>query len=75
MYHSYLLLSPMTYSLRIADMPLTERPRERLLTYGPKVLATAELIAILLECRSRSRKTFGCGFGAVYFERTWETPA
>lgn len=51
MYHSYLLLSPMTYSLRIADMPLTERPRERLLTYGPKVLATAELIAILLGCQ------------------------
>ncbi|MBV8886302.1 MAG: DNA repair protein RadC [Chroococcidiopsidaceae cyanobacterium CP_BM_RX_35] len=38
----------MTYSLRIADLPTTERPRERLMTHGPKILATAELIAILL---------------------------
>jgi DNA repair protein RadC len=38
----------MTYSLRIADLPENERPRERLATYGPKSLATAELIAILL---------------------------
>ncbi len=38
----------MTYSLRIADIPLSERPRERLLNMGAKYLATAELIAILL---------------------------
>jgi len=38
----------MTYCLRIADIPTNERPRERLMTHGPKVLATAELIAILL---------------------------
>ncbi len=38
----------MTYSLRVADMPAEERPRERLRSFGPKTLATAELIAILL---------------------------
>ncbi len=63
MYHSYLLLSPMTYSLRIADMPLTERPRERLLTYGPKVLATAELIAILLGTGQGAGKLSAVGLG------------
>lgn len=38
----------MTYSLRVADMPATERPRERLLAHGAKRLSAAELIAILL---------------------------
>jgi DNA repair protein RadC len=33
----------MTYSLRIADLPLSERPRERLLTHGVKHLSNAEL--------------------------------
>lgn len=38
----------MIYSLRVADMPVTERPRERLLAYGAKRLSAAELVAILL---------------------------
>jgi DNA repair protein RadC len=38
----------MTYSLRIADIPTSERPRERLLSLGAKQLSTAELLAILL---------------------------
>ena len=38
----------MTYSLRVCDMPATERPRERLLSYGAKRLSAAELVAILL---------------------------
>ena len=38
----------MTYSLRVADMPATERPRERLLAHGSKRLSAAELVAILL---------------------------
>ena len=36
------------YSPRIAEMPLDERPRERLQKYGPRSLSHAELIAILL---------------------------
>lgn len=38
----------MVYHLRIADLPLNERPRERLLEVGAKNLTTAELIALLL---------------------------
>ncbi|NEP20418.1 MAG: hypothetical protein F6J97_26650, partial [Leptolyngbya sp. SIO4C1] len=40
--------SPVSYSLRVKDMPKDERPRERLLAFGAKTLQTAELIAILL---------------------------
>ena len=32
----------------IADLPLDDRPRERLLAHGPETLSDAELIAILL---------------------------
>ena len=38
----------MTYRLRIADLPASERPRERLMAMGAKNLSEAELIAILL---------------------------
>ena len=38
----------MVYNLRIADLPLNERPRERLMELGAKNLSSAELIAILL---------------------------
>ncbi len=38
----------MTQSLRMKDMPDTERPRERLAAKGPDALSHAELIAILL---------------------------
>jgi len=57
------LILPMTYSLRIADIPTSERPRERLLTYGSKVLATAELIAILLGTGQGPGKLSAVGLG------------
>lgn len=38
----------MTYSLRIADLPVGERPRERLMAIGVKNLSEAELLAILI---------------------------
>jgi DNA repair protein RadC len=53
----------MTYSLRIADIPLSERPRERLLTIGAKNLATAELIAILLGTGQGKGKLSAVGLG------------
>ncbi len=40
--------SQVAYHPRIVDMPLGERPRERLLHYGESSLSNAELIAILL---------------------------
>jgi len=36
------------YNPRIADLPLGERPRERLLRYGAAALSNAELLAIIL---------------------------
>jgi DNA repair protein RadC len=53
----------MTYRLRIADIPSNERPRERLLTYGPQILATAELIAILLGTGQGAGKLSAIGLG------------
>ncbi len=53
----------MTYCLRIADMPETERPRERLLAHSPKVLSTAELIAILLGTGQGAGKLSAVGLG------------
>jgi DNA repair protein RadC len=53
----------MTYSLRIADIPLSERPRERLFSFGAKHLATAELIAILLATGQGKGKLSAVGLG------------
>lgn len=53
----------MTYSLRIADLPSNERPRERLMANGPKSLAIAELIAILLGTGQGKGKLSAVGLG------------
>lgn len=53
----------MTYSLKVADMPASERPRERLITHGPRGLATAELIAILLGTGQGPGKLSAVGLG------------
>lgn len=53
----------MTYNLRIADLPLSERPRERLLELGAKNLATAELLAILLATGQGKGKLSAVGLG------------
>ncbi len=34
----------------ISDMPLDDRPRERLLSHGPRTLSDAELVGILIGC-------------------------
>jgi DNA repair protein RadC len=54
---------PMTYSLRIADIPANERPRERLLTFGVKNLSTAELLALLLATGQGKGKLSAVGLG------------
>jgi DNA repair protein RadC len=38
----------MEYKLRITDLPKDQRPRERLIRYGPDSLSDAELLAIIL---------------------------
>jgi DNA repair protein RadC len=46
----------------ISDMPIDDRPRERLLAHGPKTLSDAELLGILLGCGT-------CGKNAVQLAR------
>lgn len=53
----------MTYSIRIADIPSSERPRERLLSFGARNLATAELLAILLATGQGKGKLSAVGLG------------
>lgn len=59
----------MTYSLRIADMPSSERPRERLMAYGAKNLATAELIALLLGTGQGHGKLSAVGLGQYILQQ------
>ncbi len=53
----------MTYSLRVADLPAAERPRERLMEEGARALATAELLAILLGTGQGPGKLSALGLG------------
>jgi DNA repair protein RadC len=58
-----------TYTLKVRDLPNEEKPREKLLSQGPKALATNDLIAIVLgtgnkkegvlEIASRITKEYG----------------
>lgn len=43
------------YKIRIKDLPQDERPRERLIKYGPKHLSTPELLAIIMRVGTRKR--------------------
>ncbi|MEL7035078.1 MAG: DNA repair protein RadC [Cyanobacteria bacterium J06592_8] len=53
----------MTYSLRIADLPSDERPRERMIAHGPQALSSAELVAILLNTGQGKGKLSAVGLG------------
>jgi DNA repair protein RadC len=53
----------MTYSLRIADIPLEDRPREKLAEQGATRLSSAELIAILLGTGQGPGKLSAVGLG------------
>jgi len=59
----------MTYSLRIADLPSQERPRERLLSYGAKQLSSAELLAILLGTGQGKGKLSAVGLGQYILQQ------
>lgn len=47
--------------LRIAEMPVDERPRERLMRHGVRTLSDAELIAILLGSGIRGKSAVAMG--------------
>ena len=59
----------MTYSLRIADIPISERPRERLMALGAKNITTAELIAILLGTGQGKGKLSAIGLGQYILQQ------
>lgn len=42
------------YTIKIKDIPINERPRERLLKYGEEVLSNQELLAIILRTGTKS---------------------
>lgn len=62
----------MTYSLRVCDMPATERPRERLLEYGAKRLSAAELLAILLGTGQGQGRLSAVGLGHFILQHLGE---
>ncbi|NJN85053.1 MAG: DNA repair protein RadC [Leptolyngbyaceae cyanobacterium SL_7_1] len=62
----------MTYSLRVADLPTTERPRERLLAHGVSHLSTAELLALLLGTGQGQGKLSAVGLGQLILKTLGE---
>ncbi|BFM39957.1 DNA repair protein RadC [Synechocystis sp. LKSZ1] len=62
----------MAYRLRIADLPSTERPRERLLQVGAKGLTSAELLAILLATGQGKGKLSAVGLGQHILQQLGE---
>ncbi|MBD2090138.1 DNA repair protein RadC [Microcoleus sp. FACHB-1515] len=62
----------MTYTLRVTDLPTSERPRERLMSHGAKNLATAELIAILLGTGQGAGKLSAVGLGQLILQKLAE---
>ena len=47
------------YTLTIKELPEDERPRERLLKYGPELLSNAELLAIILRVGTAEYSAIG----------------
>lgn len=58
----------MTYCLRVADMPATERPRERLIENGVGALSNAELLAILINTGQGAGKLSAVGLGSLILQ-------
>jgi DNA repair protein RadC len=67
------LIKTVTYNLRITDLPIDERPRERLLANGAHHLSTAELIAILLGTGQGPGKLSAVGLGQYLLKHLGES--
>ena len=39
----------------IKDLPIEERPRERIVKYGPSKLSNEELLSIILRCGTKNK--------------------
>jgi len=57
------------YVLRISDLPLRDRPRERLLSQGAKSLSHAELLAILLNTGQGPGKLSALGLAQLLLKK------
>lgn len=62
----------MAYSLRVADLPVSDRPRERLMERGAHTLTEAELIAILLGTGQGPGKLSAVGLGQYLLQQLSE---
>ena len=62
----------MTYPLRMLDLPASERPRERLLTYGAGRLSEAELLTVLLATGQGSGGLSAAGLGQLLLQQLGE---
>lgn len=67
------------YVLRLRDMPSEDKPREKLLKYGPEVLNVNELLAVVLNVGTKKEEVFAMAHRILreYGERTiaYETNA
>lgn len=55
---STFLSSEKPYILTVKDMPSDERPREKLLIYGPQALSMSELLAVVLGTGTKKEEVF-----------------
>ncbi|MFN4065986.1 MAG: RadC family protein [Thermosynechococcus sp.] len=62
----------MSYSLRVADLPIGDRPREKLLSQGARYLSSAELLAILLGTGQGPGKLSAVGLGQFILKQLGE---
>ena len=46
-------------NLKVMDLPLNERPEEKLFLYGAEALSNTELIALILRCGSKKESVLG----------------
>ena len=60
-------------SLRIKDLPISERPRDRLFEHGAKNLSTSELLSILLGTGQGAGGLSAVGLGQLILQRLSES--
>jgi DNA repair protein RadC len=66
------VLSDKQYILKIKDMPSEDKPREKLIKYGPNALSVPELIAVLLNTGTKKEDVMAMSSRIIkeYGERT-----
>ena len=57
------------YPDAIANWPVEDRPREKLLIKGPESLSNAELLSIFLRVGVKGKRWYLFGWRVLYFDR------